>query len=108
MNEWGYRKLGYPARVRDLLGPSAGGTSGGLNGTLPLNGTTVHDNQKQDTLCGAAKKLATGSLPCKRDKLERANCGHTKDPKGGTCCEDFLRDGKSWRGCLRRGARILG
>jgi len=43
MNEWGYRKLGYPARVRDLLGPSAGGTSGDLNGTSHLNGTGSWD-----------------------------------------------------------------
>jgi hypothetical protein len=56
MNEWGRTDLGYTARVNDLLGPSAGGTSGGLNGSSYLNGTTVHDNQKQDILVGAAKK----------------------------------------------------
>ena len=33
MNEWGYRTLGYPARVRDLLGPSPGGTSLGAEAT---------------------------------------------------------------------------
>jgi hypothetical protein len=45
MNEWGYRKLGYPARVRDLLGPSACGTSGGLSETSHFNGTTTTERR---------------------------------------------------------------
>jgi hypothetical protein len=60
MAEWGRNDLGtatdptgYLARVNDLLGPSAGGTSGGLNGSYFLNSMTVHSNGVSDTLFGA-------------------------------------------------------
>jgi hypothetical protein len=59
MREWGRTDLGtasdptgYAARVNHLLGPAAGGTSGGLNGSVFLNPATVHDNGQADTLFG--------------------------------------------------------
>jgi hypothetical protein len=64
MAEWGRTDLGtatdptgYQARVNDLLGPGAGGTSGGLNGSYYLNGATVHSNGVSDTLFGAPSPL---------------------------------------------------
>jgi hypothetical protein len=45
--------VGYQARVNDLMGPGAGGTSGGLNGPYSLNSTTVHSSAVSDTLFGA-------------------------------------------------------
>lgn len=57
MAEWGRIDVGSPtdptgymARVNDVLGPGAGGTSGGKNGPYFLNGTTVHSSGVSDTL----------------------------------------------------------
>jgi surface-anchored protein len=44
----------YPTRVSDLLGPGAGGSSGGLNGPYDLDPTTVHDDGAPDTLVGGS------------------------------------------------------
>jgi hypothetical protein len=59
LREWSRTDLGtasdptgYSARVKDLLGPAAGGTSGRLNGSVFLNPSTVHDNGQADTLFG--------------------------------------------------------
>ena len=50
--EWVRADVGYKARVQHLLGPSAGGTSGGRNGQVFLNATTVHDDAAADVLTG--------------------------------------------------------
>jgi len=52
MTEWGRTDLGFSARVSHLLGPAAGGTSGGLNGGYYLNASTVHDDGISDHLEG--------------------------------------------------------
>jgi autotransporter-associated beta strand protein len=64
MAEWGRSDLGSPtdptgylARVNDLLGPGAGGSSGGLNGSFVFNASTVHSSSAGDTLFGARKPL---------------------------------------------------
>jgi PKD repeat protein len=44
----------YQTRESDLLGPSAGGSSGGLNGRFYLNATTVHDDGVPDLLVGGS------------------------------------------------------
>jgi hypothetical protein len=54
MAEWGRSDLGYGARVNDLLGPSYGGLSSGLNHGNYLNPTTVHENNAADTLFGVS------------------------------------------------------
>jgi hypothetical protein len=60
MAEWGRTDLGsrtdptgYNLRINDLLGPGAGGTSGGKNGSYFLNGMTVHSSGVSDTLFAA-------------------------------------------------------
>jgi hypothetical protein len=59
--EWGRTDLGtsgdatgFQARVNHLLGPSAGGTAGGLNGTNYLNASTVTHAFGVDTLEGGS------------------------------------------------------
>jgi hypothetical protein len=61
MAEWGRTDLGtaddpsgFQARINDLLGPDAGGTAGGLNGTFYLNSSTVSSNGAVNTLNGIA------------------------------------------------------
>jgi hypothetical protein len=51
MAEWG-SGADYATRVSHLLGPSGGGTSGGLNGSAYLNALTVHDDGAGDYLIG--------------------------------------------------------
>ena len=50
--EWSRTDVDYTTRISHLLGPSGGGSSGGLNGLRFLNRTTVHDDETVDLLVG--------------------------------------------------------
>jgi hypothetical protein len=50
--EWSRPDRDYGARMADLLGPAAGGTAGGLNGSYYLNPTTVYDDRASNVLAG--------------------------------------------------------
>jgi hypothetical protein len=51
--EWARTDESYTLRVSHLLGPSAGGTAGGLNGQYYLNATTVSGAGVTETLVGS-------------------------------------------------------
>jgi hypothetical protein len=75
--EWGRTDLGTPAdptgylaRVNHLLGPGAGGTAGGLNGSAYLNGGTVHASAVSDTLFGAPSPILDWFLAGSLDVLK--------------------------------------
>jgi Ca2+-binding RTX toxin-like protein len=55
--EWGRDDADYATRVSHLLGPDAGGSSGGLNGTPFLNPSTVTDDGAGDVLIGSLAAL---------------------------------------------------
>ncbi len=50
--EWSRPRVDYGTRIDHLLGPTAGGTAGGLNGLYFLNRATVHDDAAVDLLMG--------------------------------------------------------
>jgi len=52
--EWSRTNANYQTRVNDLLGPSAGGTAGGLNGPYYLNPTTLSGDGTQSILNGGS------------------------------------------------------
>src|SRR5262249_45706094 len=51
VKEWGRTDADYNTRIKHLNGS----LSGGLNGSYRLTGTTVHDDNKADTLFGEAR-----------------------------------------------------
>jgi hypothetical protein len=82
MSEWGRTDLGtatdpmgYQARVNDLLGPSAGGTSAGKNGSYDLNGTTVHSSGARYTLSGAPSPLLDWFFASSLDLVKNQRSG---------------------------------
>ena len=50
--EWSRTDASYQKRISDLLGPTAGGTAGGLNSGYYLNPTTVHNDGVKNILTG--------------------------------------------------------
>jgi hypothetical protein len=82
MSEWARTDLGtasdptgYLARVNDLLGPGAGGTAGGENGSYYLNGMTVHGSGVSDILSGASGSLLDWFLASGPDVLKNKRTG---------------------------------
>jgi hypothetical protein len=52
--EWSRTDETTAAKVANILGPNAGGTAGGLNGSYYLNPTTVHDDGASNFLFGGS------------------------------------------------------
>jgi hypothetical protein len=82
MAEWGRTDLGtpadptgYQARVKDLLGPTAGGTAGGRNGPYYLNASAVHSSAVGDTLFGAPGALLDWFFASSVDVVKNQHSG---------------------------------
>jgi hypothetical protein len=80
--EWGRADLGtatdptgYLARINHLLGPGAGGSAGGLNGSSFLNSATVHSSAFGNTLFGAPRPVLDWFLARSLDVLRNQRDG---------------------------------